>query len=183
MVSCCRPAVARLSSPVPVRSPSPLAPATVHRSVAAAALLLLAAAPLGAQRPTTRLAWLAGCWQLRAGPRLTEEQWLAPRGGTMLGVSRTTRGDTLREYEFLRIREAGDTLVYVASPSGQATTEFRASAVTDGLVTFENPAHDFPQRIVYRRVGADSVIARIEGTMRGQARGVDFPFARVRCDA
>ena len=155
--------------------------------LAALAAAALAAAPsataasLGAQRPTARLAWLAGCWQLRAGARLTEEQWLAPRGGTMLGVSRTVRGDSLREYEFLRIHEAGDTLVYVAAPSGQPTAEFRAVAVTDGLVTFENPAHDFPQRITYRRTTPDSVVARIEGTAQGVVRGVDFPFARVAC--
>jgi hypothetical protein len=154
----------------------------MRRLLLLAALAVAVAAPLGAQRPTSRLAWLAGCWQLRAGTRLTEEHWLPPRGGTMLGVSRTTRGDTLREYEFLRIHGAGDTLVYVASPSGQATTEFRASSVTDTLLAFENPAHDFPQRIIYRRIGTDSLVARIEGTVRGQARGVDFPFARVGCE-
>ncbi len=43
---------------------------------------------------------------------------------------------------------------------------------------FENPAHDFPQRVIYRRLGADAVTGRIEGQIGGQARSVDFPYKR-----
>jgi hypothetical protein len=51
----------------------------------------------------------------------------------------------------------------------------------DGAITFSNPAHDFPQRIIYRRAGADSLHARIEGTRNGQPRGVDYAYVRVAC--
>ena len=109
---------------------------------------------------------------------------MAPRGGAMLGVSRTVRDGAVVEYEFLRIVAAGDTLVYDALPSGQSRTEFRALPAGDGAeVVFANPAHDFPQRVAYRRVGADSIVARIEGTRGGQARTVSFPFRRVSCPA
>jgi hypothetical protein len=47
-------------------------------------------------------------------------------------------------------------------------------------VVFENGAHDFPQRIRYRR-GGDMLFARIEGTRDGKVRGVDYPYARVAC--
>src|SRR5690349_255173 len=63
----------------------------------------------GASRPTAALAWLAGCWERRAGDRLIEEQWTAPRGGMLLGVGRTTRNDSVVEHEFVRIYESGDT--------------------------------------------------------------------------
>lgn len=106
---------------------------------------------------------------------------MAPRAGLMLGVSRTTRGDTLVEFEQLRVYERDGRLVYVAQPSRQALTEFTSVTVSDTLLVVENPSHDFPQRILYRRAGADSLIARIEGTMGGQSRGVDFPYARVPC--
>lgn len=108
---------------------------------------------------------------------------MAPRGGTMLGVSRTVRNDTLVEFEHLQIAERGGHLVYIAQPSRQPRAEFTTRVASDTLVAFENPSHDFPQRIIYRRRGADSLLARIEGTMGGQARSVDFPYVRARCPA
>ena len=128
-----------------------------------------------------QLGWLAGCWSRGSGALVTEEQWMRPRGGAMLGMSRTIRRDTMVEYEHLRIHDRGGKVVYVAMPSGQSMTEFEAVLTTDSVVTFENPAHDFPQRIIYRRRGADSLVARIEGTRAGQVRAVDFPFMRVAC--
>lgn len=137
----------------------------------------------GAARPTSALGWLAGCWERRSGEQVVEEQWMAPRAGMLLGVGRTTRGDSIVEHEFVRIYEAGDTLVYAARPSGQEPAEFRAAPPhrAADAVTFENAAHDFPQRVMYRRVGADSLVARIEGTRRGVVRGTDFAYRRVPC--
>ncbi len=62
-----------------------------------------------------------------------------------------------------------------------AAAEFTSTAVSDSAVTFENPAHDFPQRIIYRRRGADSLIARVEGMRGGHLRGRDFAHRRVPC--
>ncbi|HEY0305271.1 MAG TPA: DUF6265 family protein, partial [Longimicrobiales bacterium] len=86
-------------------------------------------------------------------------------------------------YEFLRLFERAGALVYAAQPSGQKPAEFTSTDITEGQITFTNPQHDFPQRIIYR-LGRqhDSLFARIEGTMNGRERGVDFRYARVRCE-
>ena len=155
--------------------------------IGACALLVgagwLSAAPESRQPPTGihRLGWLAGCWEPGSGALVMEEQWQRPRGDAMLGVSRTTRRDTVVQYEHLRIFDRGGKTIYAALPSGQALTEFETGSTSDSLVTFENPTHDFPQRIIYRRRGTDSLIARIEGLRGGQLRGVDFPDKRVAC--
>ena len=133
--------------------------------------------------PTDGLAWLSGCWERRTARGAVTEQWMPPGGGMLLGAGRTVRGDSVTEYEQLRIHERGDTVVYHATPSGQAPAEFRTTQVSDTLVAFDNPAHDFPQRVLYRRGPADSLFARIEGTRNGQRRGVDFRYARVSCVA
>ena len=160
-------------------------------SLALALVPALAAAATSAPAPQPRspvqqVAWLAGCWEL-AGPRgVTEEHWLRPAGGQMIGVSRTIRrtaaGDSTTAHEFLRLFARGDTLVYAALPSGQTLTEFKTRTPSESLVTFENPAHDFPQRIIYRRRGADSLLARIEGPRGGTVRGIDYPYRRVKCE-
>jgi hypothetical protein len=99
----------------------------------------------------------------------------------LLGFSRTLRGDKVVEHEFVRIYSVGDTLVYNAHPSGQSPAEFRAPPPHGDAITFSNPAHDFPQRVIYRRVGNDTLFARVEGMRNGQLRGIDFPYRRVAC--
>jgi hypothetical protein len=108
--------------------------------------------------------------------------WMAPAGGAMLGASRTVVGTAVRESEYLRISASGDTLIYTAIPSGQTATQFRTTSTSSTPIVFENPAHDFPQRIIYRRVSADSLVARIEGPgPNNTTRGADFPMRRVDC--
>lgn len=127
-----------------------------------------------------RLQWLAGCWEQRSAARVTQEQWMAPAGGTMHGMSRTVAGASTRAWEWLRIAPHEGRLAYIALPSGQKETAFAATTVNDTLAVFENPAHDFPQSISYRRVGADSVVARIAAVTNGRSRGMDIPMARCR---
>lgn len=147
-----------------------------------AALATLAS--LGATTTAGRLdslRWLAGCWELRAAGRVTREMWMPPDAGLMLGASRTSTNGTVREFEQLLLAERGDRVVYTARPSGQAEASFTAVELSDSGFVVENPAHDFPQRIIYRRRGADSLLARIEGPGSGGVRGIDYPMRRVPC--
>lgn len=147
-------------------------------------VLVLVAWPdvASAQTPIARVSWLQGCWRMNVNGQTVDEQWMAPAGGAMLGISRTVKADKLVEYEFVLLRERGGTLVYIAHPSGQTGGEFPLKSVDDESITFENAAHDFPQRIGYRRRG-DRLDAWIEGTLDGRAQRAEFPYARVACPA
>lgn len=142
--------------------------------------LLVKIAP-AQSRPTDSIGWLTGCWEWRTPSRVVEEQWSSTTGGTLLGFSKTTVRDSLREYEFIRIDAAGDALIYHAQPVRQAPAQFRALPPFDSVLTFTNPQHDFPQRVIYRRLGPDTIRARVEGTRNGQTRGFDYPYVRVKC--
>lgn len=128
-----------------------------------------------------RLGWLAGCWELRTPTRVTHEHWMAPLGGALVGMSRTVASGVMREFEYLRIVRIADTLRYIAAPSGQRETRFAVTQLTDSVVTFANPAHDFPQQIEYRRRGADSLVATISGIAGGQRRAIPFAMRRTAC--
>ncbi len=145
---------------------------------------LLCSAAAVAAESIEALAFLAGCWASERGEAGSGEQWMAPAGGTMLGMSRTVRGGATVAYEFLQIREIEPgKLAYVARPSGQAEATFTLVRVAPGEAVFENAQHDFPQRIVYRREGEERLLARIEGPQGGEWRGIDFPLRRVACGA
>ena len=126
------------------------------------------------------VAWLQGCWQMTAGDRVVEEHWMAPRAGVMLEMGRTVRGNQLVEYEWVLLRDHDGVLDYEAHPSGQAAAVFSARTATANEVVFENTAHDFPQRVGYRRDG-DSLLGWIEGIANGTSRRVEFPYRRVAC--
>jgi len=134
----------------------------------------------GAPSPIDQVSWLQGCWQLESGGRVVEEQWMAPRGGVMLGMGRTVRDGTLVEYESVILREQDGRLAYEAHPSGQPSAVFTSASVSESTVIFENPTHDYPQRVGYQRDG-DSLLAWIDGTANGKSRRVDFPYRRVAC--
>jgi hypothetical protein len=130
------------------------------------------------------LSWLAGCWASETAEAGSGEQWMPLAGGTMLGVGRTVKNGRTAEYEFLQIRHnAEGKLVYIAKPSGQTEATFTAIQLSDNAVTFENLQHDFPQRIIYRRLADGKLAARIEGLRGGSVRGIDFPMISVSCSA
>ena len=145
------------------------------------ASLLLAAVLYQPAKPTVAdLSWLAGCWIIPSPTRTVTEFGLPPAGGTMIGVSRTVMKDKTAEYEFLLLRSGTAGLEYVAKPSGQAEAIFTATKIGRGEAVFENPAHDFPTRISYRKTDS-GLTATIGGMMNGKPRAIDFTYQRGDC--
>src|SRR4029078_11475741 len=98
-----------------------------------------------------------------------------------LGVGRRRSARGRAEYERTLIRRDSARLVYEAHPRGQPSATFVARVANEDSVLFELPEHDFPQRVAYRRVGRDSVLAWVEGTLRGTTRRFEFTYRRVPC--
>lgn len=131
------------------------------------------------------LAWMTGCWELSVTQRqmTISEHWMRPAGGTLIGMSRTVRAGKTTGFEFIRIVAAADTIDYIAKPSqNKDETAFRLARGSSTEVVFENLAHDFPQRIIYRNQSPDGLFARIEGTRNGKLSGMDIPMKRVKCE-
>lgn len=127
------------------------------------------------------IAWLAGTWEFERGERHVTEHWEAQRGGTMIGLSRTVVRERTVAHEFLLLRtEADGTVNYVAKPSGQREAAFRLVRASATEAVFENPEHDFPQRILYTLKADGALLAAIEGTKNGQERRTVFPYVRKR---
>jgi hypothetical protein len=145
-------------------------------------LLLASAGAVAHEAPLDKLAWLAGCWAHTGAEAGSMEMWSLPAGGTMLGVARTVRHGKTVEWEHTMIREtAPGTWAYVAKPSRQPEAAFPIKTIGDGEVVFENPLHDFPQRIIYQRDGTEGLKARIEGVSNGRQKAFDYPMQRTQC--
>ena len=107
---------------------------------------------------------LSGVWVSEDGR--VEEHWMAPAFGVMVGMNRdTSRGKAF--FEYLRIEVREDDIYYVASPRGKGETAFRLTERGEHRWVFENPEHDFPQKIVYELTEPDKLCARVEADGKG----------------
>ena len=143
-----------------------------------AAFLVCGSLPVPAGPPAAieALGWLAGAWETRMGEASIEEHWIAPAGGTMFGVSRTVvKGKTVA-FEFLRIETRPEALVYVAQPNGRPGTDFTLTRLSPGSAVFENPGHDHPKVIRYRRDPEGTLTAEVEGHEKGKPLRQQFRF-------
>ncbi|HVR38640.1 MAG TPA: DUF6265 family protein [Thermoanaerobaculia bacterium] len=126
--------------------------------------------------------WMAGSWRLKTADVTMEEHWTSAGGTLMLGMHRdvSKRGKT--SFEFLRIERKDDgTLVYLAMPGGSPATPFPLKTITASRVVFENPTHDFPQRVIYWLDGK-KLCARVGGTIGGKEEGEQWCWSRVAGD-
>jgi hypothetical protein len=122
------------------------------------------------------LGWMSGDWQTDpSGRAVSEEHWTRPAGGSMIGLSRTLVGDRTASFEFLRVEERGESIYYVASPRGRCpATDFKLTRLSGQEAVFENPQHDFPKRIIYRRNTDGGLTASVDGGEGTKAEKFDF---------
>jgi len=126
------------------------------------------------------LEWMAGSWQSAPGRVQSEEHWTKPAGGTMFAVSRTLAGGKTVFFEYLRIEARPEGIFYVAMPRGQKATNFKLTNLEGQTAVFENPQHDHPQKISYRKNPDGSLTARIEGDAAGKKQPQTFHFLPMK---
>jgi len=148
-------------------------------------VILVSMAPAISQSPEVQpsivnLSWITGDWQTAPGGRAQiEEHWTIPAGGSMLGMSRTIVNEKTVEFEYLRIEQRTNGVFYVAHPKARCPgTDFRLTRSSESEAVFENPQHDFPKRIIYRRTADDSLTATIDGGEGTKA--MSFVFKKMK---
>ena len=50
-------------------------------------------------------------------------------------------------------------------------------------VVFEDPTHDFPQRVGYKSTGPGQLLAWVEGAASGKTRRIEFAYRSANCVA
>jgi hypothetical protein len=142
-------------------------------------LALLVSTGALAQGPArvASLDWLAGTWVHESPEGRVTESWIGPANGAMVAANLSAFAGGRNFHEFLRIADTAEGFSYYASPGGRAPEEFTLKELGDRRIVFENPAREFPRRILYWRDG-EVLMARIEGTIRGEAKAEEWRFER-----
>lgn len=137
--------------------------------------------PTPAKAVIADLVWMADAWTGTRGSQgqiSFEERWSPPLGGAMLATARTVSRGKMSAFEYLRIIERDGGLVYIAQPNGGTATEFILSEISPTRAVFENPRHDYPNKIVYElsgEAGGEKALSATIGLIKGGApRRFDF---------
>ena len=151
----------------------------------ALAVVIASSVVAGAESPripwrTSSLDWMTGTWSATRNGVTHQETWTGPDGELLLGMHKEVRGGKALSFEFLRIAEVDGQLCLFASPGGVEPTRFCAVEVAAHRVVFENPAHDFPQRILYWRSGSGELHARVEGRVKGEDVAEEWSWERAQ---
>lgn len=126
------------------------------------------------EQDLSQLEWILGQWKSQSGEEVIIEHWQKVNDTLFNGETWfIDSGDTVAT-ELLKIIARSDNIFYVAEPSGQQNTEFKLTQLKNNEVLFENPEHDFPQKIFYKKTSSDSLYAKIEGVIDGRQQSMDF---------
>ena len=148
--------------------------------LASTVLLLFATAACTADAPAApTFAWLSGHWCSLHEGQLMEEYWLPQNADLALGVGRTLKAGKTVTFEFMRIETRDGETNYLAMHDGKPAVAFRLTASGSDWARFENPQHDFPRRVEYRRT-PDGLHAEIAGPGK-DGKELTIPFDYRRC--
>lgn len=149
------------------------------RLFALSALLLVAnciSAQETPQEKFKKLYWLSGEWtrtNAKAG-QSGYETWAKTSAQKLKGKGVTLEGKKTVFLEQLEMIIKGSDIFYVVSVTGESKpVYFKLTALTDDSFTCENPTHDFPKKISYKRNGK-----HLKAVISGDGQSVDYIFVK-----
>jgi hypothetical protein len=123
---------------------------------------------------------LSGSWLMKTEKGELYEFWdIKEKNNLMLGKSFMVTKDTMM-LEQVELKKEGNEIFYIPTveENNMRPVKFMLIRSSINSFTFENKEHDFPQRIIYRFVNNDSIVARIEGTLGGKFRFTEYYYKR-----
>ncbi|RZJ85327.1 MAG: hypothetical protein EOO20_20215 [Chryseobacterium sp.] len=124
------------------------------------------------------VAWLVGKWN-RTNPKQGEsgyETWTKVSSSRLTGKGVTMKGDQVVFLEHLEFIVKGADIFYVVSLGGQSKpVYFKLTAVDKDSFSCENPTHDFPKVISYKRTGD-----QVKAVISGDGKSIDYNFVRTK---
>lgn len=127
--------------------------------------------------------WLIGRWENNSKEGNLSEFWTKVNDSTFHGESYFVIGKDTVFGEKVELMQRGKDFIFearVAKQNDEKPVPFKLTKSSENELVWENPKHDFPNKIVYQRVGNDSLVAEIFGTKDGKAKSEVFKMKKVQ---
>lgn len=129
----------------------------------------------------TTFNWLLGQWEAKTGETNFYESWNMLDDSTLKAFSFMLKGSDTVFSENISLAYRMGKIEYIPLFPGEKPEDAVRFVLIDStrhVFVFENKSHDFPQRIIYKAISQDSVLAWIEGNEKGKFRKEEFKLAR-----
>lgn len=127
--------------------------------------------------------WFIGSWENISKEATFKEIWKTENDSSFVGESFVIVEKDTVFYEKIDLFESNDSLFYKVSVKDQnkeKPVSFYLTKSDDKELTFENPKHDFPTKIVYTKITNDSLVAVIYGKKDGKEMKETFPMKKTK---
>lgn len=121
--------------------------------------------------------WLLGKWETKTADGILTENWKQLNDSTFKGESFFIKKKDTLHFESIILQQKGEELFYNATVKGQNENKavtFKMTSETEKQLVFENPKHDYPQKITYSQISEDSLVASISGVQQGKPSSEKF---------
>ena len=118
--------------------------------------------------------WLLGTWTQQSEQGILEETWKSVNDSTFEGTSYFIKGKDTLHNETIVLQQKGENLIYKATVKGENNDEAEKNLV------FENPKHDYPQKINYKLADATTLIAKISGKQAGKVTSETYTLKKMK---
>lgn len=115
--------------------------------------------------------WLIGNWENKSPDGLLTENWQKVNDSTFSATSYFIKGKDTLHFEKIVLSQKGEKLTYSATVNGQnndKAIDFPSTSETATKLVFENPQHDYPQKITYTKGANNTLTAEVTGKLQGK---------------
>ncbi|HSN47301.1 MAG TPA: DUF6265 family protein [Flavobacterium sp.] len=127
--------------------------------------------------------WLLGKWENNSTDGNLSESWKKVNDSLYDGESYFIKGKDTLHFEKIQMKQKGAALYYIATIKGQNSDKpvtFKHNDTIQKQLVFENPKHDYPQKIVYSQITKDSIIIQISGIQQGKPSSERFSMKKSK---
>lgn len=125
--------------------------------------------------------WIIGNWENKSAEGILTENWQKLNDSTFNASSYYIKGKDTLHFETIVLAQKGETLTYFATVKGQNEDKaitFASTAESDKQLVFENPKHDYPQKITYTKNADNTLTAEISGNLQGKPSSEKFVMTK-----
>ena len=127
--------------------------------------------------------WFLGRWENNSSEGNLSESWKKLNDSTFFGESYFVIENDTVFAETIQLEERNEKLSYIVTVPNQneeKPVSFELTKNSQHQLIFENPNHDYPNKIIYNQIGADSLVAEISGMKEGKLKNEFFKIKKVR---